>query len=450
MIVNQHKMSQEMPKTERNMSRDLAESYRKELDLVLQLKRAEMERSKRKLINETEEMRQTLMQVDETERRQRQHLKSRELNLLRESQSNAESKKKEELQQRQYDVEDIKKNLARNEELELLAEKEARNKRQMELEALKRHLNESSQIKDKAREEQRVKEIEYRKGEGEFLKKLEKEGKETTEKVREALKRSVQFGQLYQKVYNAENEKKKQMEFLMIDKPYQEKLNQEKEQELRESIHKREKREETNNILRSQIEDNKLRKDSEFLSNLRSENEHLYKEMAKWEAQDVETRANSKHAMKEYLDSIQSQIMERRNNRQVADAMNVHESKVNEPLMEETQQKLSSSENPVAFPGYQIQHDRIKQLQMIDKSLKLEESFLQTLDPANENGRFQRSSFSRRSLAAKLDTLKPKCFGLEKENGSPQTVNFKSDYEFIRHKDKAKNYDIISHMFRNN
>ena len=236
---------------------------------------------------------------------------------------------------------------------------------------------------------------------------------------------------------------------MLTEKPFQEKLTQQREQELKESILKREKRQETNSILKSQIEDNKARKESEFIANLRSENETLMKEMAKLEAQDAESRMTSKQAMKEYLDTIRVQISERKGTRQTGDVMNNHESKVNGPLIEEAQQNDTNAEGSVAFPGFRMQHDRVKQLQMIDKSMKMEESFLQTLDPAKENVRSLRSSLRRRSLIAKLDPSKTKGLWPEKENGSTQTVSFKNDYDFIRQKDKSKNYDIISHVFRN-
>lgn len=449
MIVDQQKMSQVVSVTERTMSRDLTEHYRKELGLVLQLKQAEIERSKCQLIKETEEMRKTLAQADINERKQRQHLQSRELNLLRESQVNADSRRKEEKQQNLLDVQDVKKSIARNDELELLAEQEARVKRQNELESLTRHLNESKIHKNKICEEQKAKEIEYRKGEEDFLRKLEKEGKATTEKVQKALQKSAMFGSIYQQVYQTENEKKKQLEFLMVEKPYQDRIAQQKEKKLQESALRKEKLEKINNALRVQIEDNKLRKDSELLSNLQAENEQLHKEMVKFEAQDAENRLTSKLAMKEYLDSIQSQISEQRANRKTGEVMNVHESGVNRPIIEKTDPKPSSTENTVAFPGFQIQHDRVKQLHMIDRSLRLDATFLQSTDFGNENNRFPRYSFSRRSLAAKLNALEPKYPGNNKENGPCQTSNFKSDYEFIRHKDKGKNYDIISHMFRN-
>jgi hypothetical protein len=425
------------------MAKDFKDMYKKELDIVIQLKDQDTEKLKQAQREENSAIQSARLRYDDNENQQRAYKRGRELALLKESQAMADAKKQQTIRDKENEIEQIKSNIQRAEELEIIQAQEVRSKRMNELEGLHKNLSQC-QVYKKARElEEKANEKEFVKGQDDFLKKFELESQSTTTRVKNSLIKNEGINVVFSKIYNDENEKKKKLEFLMIDKPYQDKIIDNIQRENNEAARSKAVRDENNMYLKSQIDKNQAQKDHEYIERLQSEYDLLLGELNRLDSIESLKNTVKQKALREYLDSIKAQINDRKIFGVNGDTMNIHEAKLNHVYFENEDYMA----NPDTFPGNCVQHDRTKQLQIIDRNLKSDDYYLKSFTQSKDINQHTKLSNSRRSLIFKPDASS-KLLISGKENGLERSGNYNSDYEFIRFKDKNKNYDIITHILK--
>lgn len=422
--------------------------YKEELDRLVNIKqmRGRKEARNEQLAYETLVQDLDIYNAYEVEKNRKTNLF--EKNMLIESEKNRET-----LRQQQADykkMENVKHESMLRQSQEIQQMERARNEslRQSHAYEFTKNMQESMRRKVDEKEKERTIDKQFSEAEKQLILKMEMENREFYDRIRNVDKYNKPALDLYQKLHSETLQKNNAFDLYTIDKPYFERIRKELEDEIRELERRKVMQKDNGAFIQYQLENARNKKEALQYEEQRQEYLSMQKQLEKQDLKDQNFAEQYHNRLRENLDVLKTQMEENKAKLFFNDLMNVNEAQINQTAVMKLNFQGNASDNLCGVPGMGLVHERKQQLKMIDNNI--------TLDEINLNEKLKRGSeqFSENLVPlgttkkfTNYDFAKNGSNILTKENVTMMPHGFSTEYDYIRYKNIAKPFNIISNQF---
>lgn len=425
---------------ERQHHLDMRQQYKHELDLLIQIKKNELQKTNESRHKDSDAVAQSIKRCQEMEEQHLKQKRERERLLMQESQLSNHRRKEEEARQRNEDKEQARQHLQQSMHLEALNRKAKGEQHKRDVDEFTEHYSQSVAHKAKEREEEKARNKQYYEDEQKMLANMEEENFRFMESIRRRTEHHKDVQDFYRDMHKDTIERQRENYQRTIEGPVLEHLRKELEKEQQDLLARQQLKEETNTFILAQIKNNEQKREMLEYEQARADYERLIDELERRDNMDRETKAVKRAQLKETLDTLRAQIDRKRKELSKVNCLNLHEMRTNQHVKDETEMP-SIDQEASYIPGFAVPHERKRQLMVMEQSIKLNNQLLASSLSNTGLKDFKSSSVSRRKIF-QPDMTKSNV--LNKENHNQQPSSFASDYQFIRFRNKNMTYDIIS------
>lgn len=422
--------------------------YKEELDMMVNLKRMKEKKDKRNEQFAHHNFVKDLDYFDAHEAEQNLKASMFQKEMLAESEKQRDTLRQQQQEYKRLDNARHNDNLRRNKELEQMERLRTENIKQSNAQEFANNYNES--VRRKKEEKAREAHIDKKCSEAErqLIAKLEAENRAFFDRIRNVGKYNQPAIELYQKLYADAEEKNKAFDFYTIDKPYYERLKKELEAEVRALEQRREMQRDNGEFILRQLDNARLKKQALQYEEQQQEYLALQKQLEQQDLKDQAFTEQYKQRLGANLETLKAQIEENKSKLFFDDFMNENEAKINQTAVTKLNYAGNNSDNLCGTPGMGLVHERKHQVKTMENNMTMDEKHLsEKLRQGSEQFEENLVPLSTTKRLANYDFAKNGSNVLAKENVSMRPQGFSNEYEYIRHKNVVKPFNIISNQF---
>ena len=360
---------------ERQNHLDMRQQYKQELDLLIQIKKNELQKTSEMKLKESDVVAQSVKRCQEMEEQHLKQKRERERVLMQESQLSNHRRKEDEVRQRTEDKEQARHHLEQSMQLEVMSRHAKAEQHKREIKDFTEHYNQSLAHKVKEREDEKVRNKQNYEEEQLLLEKMEEENMQFMENIRRRSENHKDVQDFYRDMHKDTVERQKDNYLRTVEGPVLERLRKDLDKEQQELLTRQNMKDETNSFIIAQIKNNEHKREMLEYEQAREDYERLIEDLERRDNMDRETKAVKRAQLKGTLETLRDQIDRKRRELSRVNCLNLHEMRVNQHIKDETEAPCNDQEASF-LPGFAVPHERKRQLMVMEQSIKLNNQLL--------------------------------------------------------------------------
>lgn len=422
--------------------------YKEELDRLVNIKQMKERKDAKneQFAHETFVKDLNYYDAYECEKNRRAAMFERE--MLYESEKNREELKKQQAEHKNLENARHEAMLRQSLEVQQMERYKNDNLRQMYNYERTANYNDELRRKNEEKIKEKINDKKCSEAEKQLITKMEAENREFYDRIRNVDKYNKPALDLYTKLYTNNKEKAQALDFYTIDKPYFERIRKELDEEVRDLEKRKGMQKDHGNFIQHQLENARLKKEALQYEQQKQEYLALQKQLEEQNIKDQTFTEQYKNKLKDNLNVLKDQMEENKAKLFFEDLLNINEAQINQTAITKLNYHGNNSDTLCGVPGMGLAHERKHQLKVIDNNI--------SQDDRHINEKFKRGSeqFSENLVPlgttkkfANYDFAKNGSNVLTKENNSMIPHGYSNEYDYIRGKNIAKPFNIISNQF---
>lgn len=412
------------------------QKYKHELDLMLKVKNQQRALSRSMLSHEVADENMRVSQALVEEKTDAEARKAYELNSLRVTIANQEARQGH----LKYTMEAEKRmdeERLRQARMSLEREREIHAQQKLQEAATCQMVKENqSRILAERQATQKAEDQRYAQTELERLDTMLLKNREFMDGIRHRLDKYEECQKVTEAVHNEFVRGRRRTDYVLAQKPYEDRLKAELEQERQQLQDIRQRRTDLSRKLLRQIEEGALEKNQRLFNELQEEHRLLCQELERFDVKEKQRKTVQCQQLRQMLETLQQQIRYRRESLREQDRMSGPEVGLNNPR-DPADSNLFVPGRTIQFvPGYANQYDKLLMNAYQDKVVELDSRNLEQTLTKNEltkENQLRNQSGTYGTRRRTVDQLT----GVQK-------AQHMSEYDFIRNRHKNGVFNIIT------